>query len=203
MATERVRDFAEMVEVRGLRELQRDLRRADPELGRRLQQTNKRLVQDVARDAASRFYDTVSGAMAATRTGPVLKRRSGKGSLGRSRDSIKASASGREARIRAGGARAPGFFGHEFGGSRGLGARVVTSEVGTSSAFRSQVSSRGQVRSRTRQFPVHLGREGYALYPTVRRRRQTAYEEWDALFDEVMAEGPVLPTEEFGRVRPL
>ena len=38
-------------EVRGLKELQRELRAADPELARRLQQVNKRLVESVADEA--------------------------------------------------------------------------------------------------------------------------------------------------------
>jgi F0F1-type ATP synthase membrane subunit b/b' len=38
-------------EVRGLKELQRELRAADPELARQLQQVNKRLVESVADEA--------------------------------------------------------------------------------------------------------------------------------------------------------
>lgn len=124
--------------------------------------------------------------------------------LSRVRDSIKASASGREARIRAGGARVPTFFGFEFGGSRGLeggpgyrvlgigfGRRKETREIGRRAAAGGRFRRR-LVRVRTRQFPVHKGREGYVLYPAVRRERKHAFEDWSKLFDEVMGvrEGP-------------
>ncbi|HMM41888.1 MAG TPA: hypothetical protein PKA95_08300 [Thermomicrobiales bacterium] len=58
----------------------------------------------------------------------------------------------------AGGARVPEFYGQEFGGG---------------------------TRPRTRQFPPHRGREGYFLWPTVRRRLRTAFDEWNAIFDEI------------------
>lgn len=183
---ERVRDFSQMQEVRGLKELQQELRRASPEMAKRLQQVNKRLVDDVAREAKSRFYSRVSE-VSAIRLGPVRLRPSGKGSISRSRDSIRASASGREARIIAGGPKAPGFFGHEFGGSRGLGGgRETTSAPGPAGRA---ARGRGRlVRSRTRQFPEHRGRDGYVLYPTVRKRIKTASEDWNNLFDEVFPE---------------
>jgi hypothetical protein len=180
----RERDFSLMTEVRGLRELQQELRRANPETARRLQQVNKRLVDDVASDARSKFYRSVAQ-VSAIRLGPVRMRPSGRGSIGRSRDSIRASASGREARVIAGGARAPAFFGHEFGGSRGLGGgRQTTSAVGRAAAQGNR-HSRRLVRTRTRQFPEHRGRDGYVLYPLVRKRIRTAAEDWNNLFDEV------------------
>ena len=183
----RERDFSEMTEVRGLRELQQELRRANPEMAKRLQQVNKRLVDDVASEARSKFYSSVAE-VSGIRIGPVRKRPSGRGSIGRSRDSIRASASGREARVVAGGARAAGFFGHEFGGSRGLGAeRQTTSALGRAAAAGNRRTGR-LVRTRTRQFPEHRGREGYVLYPTVRKRIKTAAEDWNNLFDEVFPE---------------
>ncbi|GAB4333692.1 MAG: hypothetical protein Kow0010_20360 [Dehalococcoidia bacterium] len=124
-------------EMRGLKELQRELRAADPELARRLQQVNKRLVEGVADEARSQAGPSVST---------------------RSKASIRPQASGREARVVAGGARVPEFYGQEFGGG---------------------------ARPRTRQFPPHRGREGYFLWPTVRRRLRTAYEEWADIFDEI------------------
>lgn len=183
----RERDFSEMTEVRGLRELQQELRRANPEMAKRLQQVNKRLVDDVASAARSKFYRSVAE-VSGIRLGPVRHRPSGRGSISRSRDSIRASASGREARVIAGGAKAPGFFGHEFGGSRGLdGGRQVTSELGRRAAAGGR-NRRRLVRSRTRQFPEHRGRDGYVLYPTVRKRIKTAAEDWNNLFDEVFPE---------------
>ena len=129
-------------EVRGLKELQRELRAADPELARQLQQVNKRLVESVADEARS-----AAGASVSTR----------------SKASIRPQASGREARVTAGGARVPEFYGQEFGGGR---------------------------RPRTRQFPPHRGREGYFLWPTVRRRLRTAAEEWADIFDEIFESAP-------------
>jgi ketosteroid isomerase-like protein len=48
-------------EVRGLKELQRELRAADPELARRLQQVNKRLVESVAGEARGAAGASVTG----------------------------------------------------------------------------------------------------------------------------------------------
>ena len=124
-------------EVRGLKELQRELRAADPELARQLQQVNKRLVEGVVDEARSAAGPSVST---------------------RAKGSIRPQASGREARVTAGGARVPEFYGQEFGGGR---------------------------RPRTRQFPPHRGREGYFLWPTVRRRLKTAAEEWAEIFDDI------------------
>ncbi|MBI2764850.1 MAG: hypothetical protein HYX53_02935 [Chloroflexi bacterium] len=132
-----VKDRMWASEVRGLTELQRELRTANPELARRLQQVNKRLVESVADEARSAAGSSVST---------------------RSKASIRPNASGREARVVAGGQRAPEFYGQEFGGG---------------------------ARPRTRQFPPHRGREGYFLWPTVRRRLGTAFEEWNAIFDEI------------------
>ncbi|MGE5501673.1 MAG: hypothetical protein ACM3W4_07090 [Ignavibacteriales bacterium] len=123
-------------EIRGLKELQRELRAADPELAKRLQQVNKRLAESIA--------DEARGA-----AGPRVSTRS--------KDSIRPQASGRESRVVAG-ARAPEFYGQEFGGGR---------------------------RPRTRQFPPHRGHEGYFLWPTVRRRLKTASRDWADLFDEI------------------
>ena len=187
MASLRDRDSSEAVIVSGLKELQADLRKANPEMGKRLQQVNKALVDDVAREAKREFYSRVADVTSLSlRDGPVRSRPSGKGSVSRSRESIRASASGREARIIAGGARAPGFFGHEFGGSRALGGadRIVTSEIGRGAAAGNRMNRR-KIRSRTRQFPEHRGREGYVLYPIVRRRRDRAFEDWNNLFDDV------------------
>jgi hypothetical protein len=65
--------------------------------------------------------------------------------------------------VTAGGARVPAFYGQEFGGG---------------------------ARQRTRQFPPHRGREGYFLWPTVRRRLKTAGRDWADLFDEIFGAAP-------------
>jgi hypothetical protein len=121
--------------VEGLKELQRELRAADPELARQLQRVNKRLVEGVAHEARSAAGASVSS---------------------RAKRSIRPQASGREARVVAG-SKAPEFYGQEFGGG---------------------------ARPRTRQFPPHRGREGHFLWPTVRRRLTTAFDEWNAIFDD-------------------
>ena len=123
-------------EVRGLKELQRELRTADPELAKRLQQVNKRLAESIAGEARGAAGPSVPS---------------------RSKESIRPQASGRESRVVAG-ARVPEFYGQEFGGGR---------------------------RPRTRQFPPHRGHEGYFLWPTVRRRLKTAFDDWNRLFDEL------------------
>lgn len=154
MAGQRMRDFAQITEIEGLKELRRDLRDAGPEMAKRLQQVNKRLVSDVAEKARHNFYPRVPGKTPSTRP-------SGRGSVGRSRDSIRANAGQTSASIVAGGPKAPGFFGHEFGGG---------------------------ARPRTRQFPVHRGRDGYVLYPVVRKEMRTAGDDWARIFDELFNE---------------
>jgi F0F1-type ATP synthase membrane subunit b/b' len=57
-------------EVRGLKELQRELRAADPELARQLQQVHKRLVEGVADEARS-----AAGASVSTRSRRLFARR--------------------------------------------------------------------------------------------------------------------------------
>lgn len=133
--------------VQGLKELQRELRTADPELARRLQRVNKLLAESVAEEARATAGPSVST---------------------RAKRSIRPQASGREARVVAG-LRVPEFYGQEFGGG---------------------------ARPRTRQFPPHRGREGYFLWPTVRRRLATAFDEWNALFDELFATTPTTTLED-------
>lgn len=186
----RIRDSGNAAGIQGLKELQRELRRADPEMAKRLQQINKRLVDEVASRARAAAYRRVDDVSPSIRQGPARARPSGKGSLSRSVNSIRASASGREARILAGGARAPAFFGHEFGGSRGLGGerRALAGAIGATN--RGTQSRRGFARNRTRQFPLHKGTKGYFLYPTVRGALPGATKRWEELFDELFQEGP-------------
>lgn len=155
------RDSSEMFEVKGLKELQKELRRASPEMGKRLQMVNKQLAERVAERARGRVYSSVPGAV---RQGPA--RPSGRGSLSRTRASIRARAGQTSASVVGGGPKAPGFYGHEFGGG---------------------------ARPRTRQFPQHRGKQGYFLYPTVREEVRDVFDEWNDLFDEVMGtrEGPL------------
>lgn len=154
MASQRVQDFAQIVEVKGLRELNAELKKANPEMAKKLQRVNKELVERVAARAKSNFYRTVPGRARSS----DRPRRSGRGSISTSRNSIRASASGQQAKVIVGGAKAPAFFGHEFGGG---------------------------ARPSTRQFPVHRGRDGYVVYPEVRRSVKTAEKDWDEIFDEV------------------
>lgn len=164
MASGRVRDFSEMTEVRGLKELRRELKRGGDELPKRLQRVNKELAERVATEARSKFYRRVGQVDASfTRDGP--QRPSGRGSVSRSAASIRANATATGASVLGGGPKAPGFFGHEFGGG---------------------------ARPRTRQFPRHRGREGYVLYPTVRAEQKTAEADWNDIFDELFTrEGPL------------
>lgn len=178
----RERDFTQMTGVEGLADLQKELRRASPEMAKRLQVVNKKLVMNIVNKARAAFYSSVDSVSPSGRTGPLRTRRSGKGSISRSRDSIRGTAGQREAKIVAGGPKAPGFFGHEFGGSRGITEAARFNRRGRRMAG---------PKVRTRQFPVHKGREGYVLYPIVREEREHAFEDWSNLFDEVFdTKGP-------------
>lgn len=156
----RIRDYTQTTEVEGLKELRAEMRKAGPEMAKKLQQVNKKLVERVATRAKGRFYATVSAADG--RAAPLIQKPSGRGSISRSRESIRPNATQTSASIVGGGPKAPGFFGHEFGG----GARPTT-----------------------RQFPIHRGRDGYVLYPTVRQEMRTASKEWEEIFDEVFEQG--------------
>lgn len=138
-------DRSSGVQVEGLRELQAELGAAGPEMKKRLGQVNKRLVTSVAEDAAEAMYPPRTG-------------RHGRFGHEAVKRTIKGQASGKEARVVAGGSRAPTFWGFEFG---------------------------GRARPTTQQFEPHKGTEGYFFYPTVRKRVKVASEEWETLFDEV------------------
>lgn len=157
MATERVRDSSVSVRVAGLERVAKVFRKAAPETAKLLQYANKIFAEEVAAQAKAKVYPTVPGHH--PRTGPT--RRSGKGSIGRTKASIRANATTKSASIVGGGPKALGFFGHEFGG----GARPTT-----------------------RQFPQHKGRTGYFLYPTIRSHMDEAVERWEAIIDEVFEE---------------
>ena len=158
MAVPRDRDYTQMREISGLRELQAELRKGGPEMAKKLQEVNKRLVMDVAEKARSRMYPSVASVDPGTRNAPLRPRVSGKGSLSRTKASIRGQAGQKDARVLGGGPKAHGFYGHEFGGG---------------------------ARPGTRQFPVHRGRDGYFLYPTVRQEVKNAEEDWNRIFDEV------------------
>lgn len=162
MAVEKVRDSGEAVQILGLAALSGELRKADSTMAKRLREVNKSLVQRVADKAKSRFYSRVAdvGGTAGGGSG-AADRKSGKGSISRSRASIRGTAGVKSATVAAGGAKAPGFFGHEFGGG---------------------------ARKGTMQFPRHRGRDGIVLYPTVREERKKAVEEWWSAFDEAFPE---------------
>lgn len=157
MAGQRIRDRALAQGVIGLKELQQELRRGGPEMAKRLQEINKKLVMEVADKAKARWPSSVAQ-MDPSFTPSGRIRPSGRGSLSRSRDSVRGTARQTSASVVGGGSKAEGFFGHEFGGRR---------------------------RPSTMQFPAHRGRQGYTLYPTVREERAKAEARWAALFDEV------------------
>lgn len=157
---DRVKDVVHMTEVEGLKELQAELRKGGPLMAKKLQEVNKRLVMDVAEKARARMYTSVASVDSSHR--PVVQpRSSGLGSLSRSKASIRGQAGQRDARVAAGGPKAPGFFGHEFGGG---------------------------AKPSTRQFPIHRGIDGYFLYPVVREEMEHAGERWNQIFDEVFPE---------------
>lgn len=155
------RDFSEMREISGLKELRAELRQGGPEMAKRLQAVNKKLVSEVAERARARMYATVATVDPSHRP-VVVKRPSGRGSIGRTRASIRAQAGQLDARVVAGGPKAEGFYGHEFGGAK---------------------------RPTTMMFPQHKGREGYVLYPTVREEIKHVEDDWNRIFDEVFPAG--------------
>lgn len=177
-----VRDFSEAVQVKGLKELQSQLRLAEPAMAKRLQEVNKALVQRIAEQARA--------AMPSPRTS-----RHGPAGYSNVAASIKGTASGREARIVAGGTKKSiTFFGFEFGGSRGVlgsaNARFVTHEKAESGTDRTRISKQGGIRHFTRQFPPWNNKQGNFLYPTVRAARETAMDQWLGIFDEIFGETP-------------
>ena len=149
------------VKVVGLKELRAELRKGGPEMARRLQQVNKKLVAEIAETAKQRMYTSVASVDPSHI--PVPKARvSGRGSLSRTKASIRPQAEQLKAKVLAGGPKAPAFFGHEFGG----GAKPTT-----------------------HQFPIHRGRDGYFLYPTVREQVRKAEDNWNRIFDDVFPPG--------------
>ena len=165
MAPQRIRDTSIRAEMPGLQELVREMRAAGPLGVKLLQQVNKALAERVAAKARAKFYATTEE-VGRQRSGPDRAgRRSGKGSVSRSRESIRAQATAKEVRVVGGGPKAEGFFGHEFGGG---------------------------ARPRTRQFPVHRGVDGYVLYPTLREEVKNAKGEWEGIFEEMFGRrGPI------------
>ena len=53
MAGDRVKDFAQISLIEGLKELNAELKRASPEFAEKLKDVNKRLVEDIAAAARS------------------------------------------------------------------------------------------------------------------------------------------------------
>lgn len=155
MATLKLSDKSLEVQIEGLEEMVRHYRKAGPEVNQLLKAANKRFAEEVAVKAKGRAYPAVPGKKSSA------GRPSGKGSLGRSVASIRANATPRGGEIVAGGPKALGFFGHEFGG------------------FGSPT---------TRQFAMHRGKEGYFMYPTIRGEIPDAVRRWNEIIDEVFAE---------------
>lgn len=153
MATEKLYDSSVSVRVEGLVEVTKTFRKAGPEVNRLLKLANKTFAEEVAVAAKAKVYPKVPGSEGYRQTRP-----SGKGSLSRTKASIRANSTAKSSSIVAGGPKALGFFGHEFGGDK---------------------------RPTTRQFPPHKKREGYFLYPTIRARMKQAEERWNEIVDEV------------------
>lgn len=162
MPTERIRDKSFAVPVDGLEATIKMYKRAGTDVPERIKEANKRFAEVVAEKARSRVYPTVHAVSPTPSPDNRPNRRPGRGSLGRTKASIRANASQKSATIVAGGPKAEGFFGHEFG---------------------------GQGRPTTRMFPIHRGRDGYFLYPTIRGEYKDLAAAWEAIIDEVFQEG--------------
>jgi hypothetical protein len=113
----------------------RQMREAGPKVEAGLRALNERLAKQAAEKARGNVYSTVPGSR-----GTGRGKRSGAGSISRTRASIGASGTDRGGIVSLGGPGAPGAAGHEFGGGS---------------------------RPRTRQFPRPT-KEGYFLYPAIR-----------------------------------
>lgn len=149
-----------VLNVEGLRDLRKDLREGGREGELRLKAENKGLAEEIAVKARERVYPAVSGR--SSRGTVINGRKSRKGTgLSATRDSIRAQASATESRIVLGGPKAPAALGHEFGG----GARPTT-----------------------RQFPPHLGREGYFFWPTIREETADIAERYGELLERALRE---------------
>lgn len=144
------------LKVEGLEAVVKQYRKAGPEVNALLKIANKRFAEETVELAKARVYARVPGRQASA------GRPSGKGSISRTRASMRANATAKGASIIGGGPKAPAFFGHEFG---------------------------GQARPETRQFALHRGRQGYFLYPAIRSELPDAEKRWNAIIDEVFSEG--------------
>lgn len=131
-------DRSEAIQVRGLADFQRELKRID--LAKDLRLANLGAAELVAGRARGRASGL--GGVAA-KTAP----------------SIKAAAEQRRAKVVLGGSQFPFAMGAEFG---------------------------GQGRPTTQQFKPHLGRTGYALYPTVRDSRDEFVDVYERALDQLM-----------------
>lgn len=163
MVTEKIRDSSLSVKIDGLEAVVKTFRKAGPETNKLLQYANKIFAEEVAEKARAKMYPTVRSVSPLPSEGPRGPRKSGKGSLGRTKASIRANATAKGASIVAGGPKAEGFFGHEFG---------------------------GQGRPTTHMFPRHRGRDGYFLYPTIRAEYKGLAKRWEEILDEVFEEIP-------------
>jgi hypothetical protein len=113
MASPRAARIGPELEVKGLRDFVRDVRRTSPELARGLRASNKALAESVAEGARAKVGPSL-GRSSGTRN----RQRPGSHGLSATRDSIRAKATEREASILIGGPRAKAALGHEFGSLR-------------------------------------------------------------------------------------
>lgn len=115
-------------------------RGAPKELQSEFRRISKRIGEGAAEMARSRVYPAVGNRSSRGRVVRGRRRSKGEG-LSATKASIKARGDRQGVSLTLGGPSAPGAMGHEFGGGK---------------------------RPTTRQFPIHLGRQGYFFYPTIR-----------------------------------
>lgn len=144
--------MGEYVKIEGLKELRRELRKIDPALNKEIGNINRRVVNTYVVPAARR--------LAQQRTNPRAGRRV--------IDSIRGIASQTRAQIVGGGARAPEFFGHNYGSMQ----RRMT----------------GVPKGHTTQFPVRAprrgrGTEGYIFEPAVRQSLPQIMDAYEQMLD--------------------
>ena len=97
---------------------------------------------------------------------------------------LRASASASDVRILLGGAKAPFAMGAEFGGGAGLNTSLRSREA-LSKAGRRRIRARKKRGTSTSQFPPHLGRTGYFLYPTLRDKIDEAMKRYEQVIDDL------------------
>ena len=158
----------------GLRDFTHELRAVGGGLQKASRDTNAHFATEMAERAKAAAAGANLGPRVNPAYGKARNHRAGKVDK-RVLGTIKVLASQREGKVAVGGGAAPTFWGQEFGGSRGL-----------SPSRHLSARANRDIRRRTAQFPRHLGRDGYWLFPAFAKFRETIPERFWKQLDEAV-----------------